>query len=56
MTAYAYRPKGAQVAGNDKQALRQTGQSEWHPDECECRKCRRSRTAKAKRSKPRYGQ
>lgn len=44
------------VAGKKQAALRQTGQSEWHPDGCECRKCRRARTAQARRATPRYGQ
>jgi hypothetical protein len=49
------RKNGAIPAG-DKSALRQHGQSEWHPGGCECRKCRRMRAAVARREKPRYGQ
>ena len=48
--------KGAQVTGKSKQALRQTGAYEWHPDACECRKCRRAAKARARRQAPRYGQ
>ena len=47
---------GARVSGKDKAALRQTGKFEWHPDACECRKCRRARAAQARRQAPRYGQ
>jgi hypothetical protein len=50
MTKYAVHPVG------DKQGLRQTGQFEVHPEECGCRKCRRSRAARARRVKLRYGQ
>jgi hypothetical protein len=46
----------ARVAGKQKQALRQTGSFEWHPDECGCRKCRRMRAALTRRAVPRYGQ
>jgi hypothetical protein len=48
--------KHAALVAGKQAALRQTGESEWHPDECGCRKCRRARVAQARRATPRYGQ
>ena len=33
-----------------------TGRTEVHPDGCDCRRCRRTRAAQARRKTPRYGQ
>jgi hypothetical protein len=49
------KARGAITAG-PKEGLRAMGTSEWHPEDCPCRKCRRMRAAVARRRVPRYGQ
>ena len=48
--------KGSAVPANPHGQALMGRLSELHPEECECRKCRRMRAAVARRAVPRYGQ
>jgi hypothetical protein len=44
------RKSRGNVADGPRAALRQRGGFDWHPAECQCRKCRRYRLSLGKRS------